>query len=131
MLKNCLSVVLIGLLLPALSARPVFAETKEDKQARSTQKVKDAIAKLGVGEQANVSVTLRDKSKRAGYVSEVHDASFVITDRQTQQKSDIRYADVTKVKGHNMSTGAKIAIGIGIGAAALLAVLIIGLSQLD
>jgi hypothetical protein len=41
----------------------------------------------------------------------------------------VAYTDVTKVKGHNLSTGAKIAIGIGIGVGVVLLILL--LKRLD
>ena len=76
--------------------------------------MKARIVQLGVGEESYVTVKLRDKTKLAGYISEAREESFVVTDLGTSEATTVAYADVKKVKGHNLSTGAKVAIGAGI-----------------
>ncbi len=76
--------------------------------------MKAGIVQLGVGEETYVRVKLRDKTKLAGYISEARAESFVVTDLGTSEATTVAYADVKKVKGHNLSTGAKVAIGAGI-----------------
>ncbi len=79
--------------------------------------MKARIVQLGVGEESYVTVKLRDKTKLAGYISEAREESFVVTDLRTSEATTVAYADVKKVKGHNLSTGAKVAIGVGIAVA--------------
>lgn len=86
--------------------------------------MKASIAKLGVGEDVRITVKLKDKTKLSGYLSQVKDDSFVVNDLKTGAPTTVAYAQVTKVQGHNLSSGAKIAIVVG-GVA-----LIIGLSCL-
>jgi hypothetical protein len=93
----------------------ISASPLADKQAKLIEKVKEGISKLGVGKDALVEVKLRDKAKLAGYVSEARQDSFAITDAKTGTATTVAYADVAQVKGHNLSTGAKIGIGIAIG----------------
>ena len=111
MSKKLLSLTLAALLIHlALGARSASASTDAQKQARLAEKVKVGILKLGTGKEARVAVKLRDKTKLAGYVSEVREDRFAITDLSTGLATTVAYADVAQVKGHNLSTGAKIAI---------------------
>ena len=125
MFKKSFAIILACLLVQMLSVQPATAKSKEEKQVQLTQKVKTEISKLGVGRDARVEVKLQDKTKLAGYISEAKDESFIITDPKTSGTTTVAYADVTQIKGHNLSTGAKIAIGVGIGVAIVVIVLAI------
>jgi hypothetical protein len=107
-----------------ICARPVSAAGNPEKEAKLTRKVKDAVARLGTGKDARVAVRLKDKTRLAGYVSAADEGSFSITDAKTGEASVVAYSNVTQMKGHNLSTGGKIAIGLGIAAAVLLILLI-------
>lgn len=115
MIRKCFVVFLAGLLLQIMCVQPVAASSKTEKQTQLIEKVKAGILKLGVGQDARVEVKLRDKTTLSGYITEATSESFVITDKKTGATSTVPYDDVKQVKGHNLSTGAKIAIGIGIG----------------
>ncbi len=71
---------------------------------------------------------MRDKTKLEGYVSAVGDDSFVVTDIKTGVATTVAYPQVKKVKGNNLSTGAKIAIGVGIAAVVLVVIIASGVS---
>ncbi|MCI0389531.1 MAG: hypothetical protein MOB07_12310 [Acidobacteria bacterium] len=117
MFKKSFSIALAALLiLVPLGVRPVVAKSKTEKEAKQAEKVKASINKLGVGQSARVAVKLRDKTRLAGYISEVKEDSFTITDPDTGKATVVPYPDVAQVKGHNLSTGAKVAI-IGLSAA--------------
>ena len=118
MFKTLLSMILITLIMTC-GSQAAYADSNAEKQGRFTEKVKLGIAKLGVGEQARVELKLRDKTKIKGYVREVGDEDFVVADAKTGATVRITYAPVQTVKGNNLSTGAKIAIGLGILAAIL------------
>ena len=118
MFKTLLSMILVTLIM-ACGIQTAYADSKAEKQARLTEKVKVGVAKLGVGEQARIELKLRDKTKIKGYVREVGDADFVVADAKTGATARVAYAEVQTVHGHNLSTGAKIAIGLGILAAIL------------
>jgi hypothetical protein len=118
MFKTLLSMILITLIMTC-GTQTAYADSKAEKQARFTEKVKLGIAKLGVGEEARVELKLRDKTKIKGYVREVGDEDFVVADAKTGATARVAYAQVQTVKGNNLSTGAKIAIGLGILAAIL------------
>ncbi|MGA9770201.1 MAG: hypothetical protein WBV94_14265 [Blastocatellia bacterium] len=123
--KKALSLLLAGLLIQLICVQTATASPVADKQTKLAEKVKEGVSKLGVGKEALVELKLRDKTKLAGYVSEVKDDSFVVSDAKTGDATTIAYTNVVQVKGHNLSTGAKIAIGIGIGVGIVLIVLAI------
>jgi hypothetical protein len=102
---------------------PAYAASKEEKEARFAEKVKTNILKLGIGESARVEVKLRDKTKLKGYISAANGESFTVTDSKTGTVTTVAYPQVKSVKGNNLSTGAKIAIGVGIVAAILFIIL--------
>lgn len=90
-------------------------EAEQARQARLIQKIKTSVLKLGIGRDARIEVNLRDKTKLAGFISRADDDSLGIASETTGAITSVAYADVTQVKGHNLSTGAKIGIGIAIG----------------
>jgi hypothetical protein len=118
-------VVLVALFHAGFCVQTASARSKAEKQARFAEKVKAGVEKLGVGEETYVRVKLRDKTKLAGYISEAREESFVVTDLKTSEATTVAYADVKKVKGHNLSTGAKVAIGVGVALAVLLVVVLL------
>ena len=121
LLKRIASVMLSALLLQA-AAVPAFAKTNAEKEAKRAEKVRTQIAKLGTGKDALVRIELRDKTKLEGYVSEAGAESFVVTNR-AGVATTVAYPQVVKAKGNNLSTGTKIAIGIGVAAAIVLLIL--------
>lgn len=114
MFKRVLCLVLVGFLLSLAGVRPAYARSKEEQETRLAEKVKEGISKIGTGAAAHVEVKLRDKTKLKGYVSEAREDSFVIVDEKTNATSTVAYSQVQQVKGNNLSTAAKIAIGVGV-----------------
>jgi hypothetical protein len=115
--KNTTVALAILLTYSVICVLPTSGGTKDDKQARLTQKVKDRISRLGVGKDAVVEVKLRDNTRLGGYVSEAGADSFVVVDAKTGTKSTLAYGDVLQLKGTHRSTGAKVAIGVASAAA--------------
>ena len=118
----CISLVL--LLVNVTSVRTTHATPKDGTDEQFVSRVKEKIRTLGTGPDALIEVKLRDNTRLKGYVSEAGNESFVIVDSNTHDAETIPYPQVKKVKGHNLSSGAKIAIGAGI-AVGILAVLIV------
>ena len=121
MFKKVCSVILSALLLQA-AALPALAATGAEKEARRAEKVRTQLTRLGTGSDALVKLTLRDKTKLEGFLSEAGADTFAVTDR-AGKTTNVEYGQVSKAQGHNLSTGAKVAIGAGIGAAVILVVL--------
>lgn len=115
-----LAILTINLFLSAST----FANTKGNKDVKLAAKVKSEIFKLGSGEDARIEVKLKDGTKLRGYVSQINENSFIIVDEITGSTTEVPYPNAKQVKGNNLSTGVKIAIGVAI---VLAVVLVIGL----
>lgn len=113
------AVMLGAVLLTITCSSPALAGSSADKEAQFAQKVKAEIAKLGTGPDAQVEVKLRNKTKLKGYIAEVGAASFAVVDDKTGSATTVTYPQVKQVKGNNLSTGVKIAIGVAIVVAVL------------
>ena len=124
MQKKILSIFLIGLLINIWGIQSIAAQT-QDKEAQSAEKVKTKIARLGVGEKARVSLTLKDNTQLKGYISENKDNEFVVADAKTNAKTVVPYSQVKTLKGRNGSNGTKIAIGVGVAAGVAAALIIV------
>jgi hypothetical protein len=116
MFKRILSVALVAALLSVagpVSVRAAGSKSKAEKEAVFVKKLKESVVRLGTGTAARVEVKLKDKTKLKGHVSELDDEGFSVVDSKTGTSTRVNYPQVQKVKGHNLSTGAKIAIGLG------------------
>src|SRR5262250_3263998 len=105
MFRKSLAMILAALLIQMICVQSASAKSKEEKRTQLTEKVRLGVLKLGVGRDARVEVTLQDRTKLAGYISEVNDGSFVVANVKTGGATTVAYADVTRVKGHNLSSG--------------------------
>ena len=123
MFRKLVTVLLVALVINVTGVRLVYAESKEEKQARFAEKIKANVLKLGTGESTRVKVKLRDKAKLEGYISDSSEETFTVTNRKTGVATTVAYQDVKSVQGNNLSTGAKIAIGVGIAAAIIFIIL--------
>lgn len=113
MTKKLLSVTL-ALLLAQVGAASVLAKSGAEKDAALAAKVRQGVIKLGAGGQSVVKVRLRDGTRLEGHVLAAGESSFTVVDRKTGTATVVQYPQVGQVKGNNLSTGAKIAIGVGI-----------------
>jgi CubicO group peptidase (beta-lactamase class C family) len=130
MIRKLLTAALVALV--ALTQMAVPATATAPKQAQPPAEVRAKIDRAGIGEKARVTVWRRDGSKLKGYVAERRDTEFVLRDRKTDAPTIVQYADVTKAdinRGH--STARNTAIGVGIGAGAVLITLALLIANLD
>jgi uncharacterized membrane protein len=112
MLKKMLSVLLAILLVNLAVIPAIYAnDTKAEKEAKFAEKVKIVINKLGVGTDSKVEVKLKDGTKLKGYVSEISDDGFVVTDANGKS-TPVPYPSPKQVKGNNLNKHVIYAIGI-------------------
>ena len=123
MFRKVVTVLLVAAVMNLAGVRLVYAESKEEKQARFAEKIKANVLKLGTGESTRVKVKLRDQAKLEGFISDAGAETFTITNRKTGVATTVAYAQVKSVQGNNLSTGAKIAIGVGVAAAIIFIIL--------
>jgi len=119
-MKKLLTMMVACLVVSAVSVRPIAASSNAEKEVRFAGKVKLGVEKLGSGRDTSVEVKLRDKTRLKGYVSEIGENEFVVTDVKTDASNKVAYADVKQIKGNNISTGAKIAIGVSVAVGLIL-----------
>jgi hypothetical protein len=110
MLEKTCSLFIACLLVLSITGGRAAAEASPEKDAQSALKVKAAIAQLGAGQNTRVSLKLRDKTKLSGYISEIGESSFLVTDLKTAAVTTVNYPEVAQIQGNNLSTGVKIAI---------------------
>ena len=124
MFYKLIALTVAGALIGIILVKPVKADSKEVKQSRVAAKVKEVIVRLGTGEVARVEVKLRDKKKLNGYISEAGENAFVVMDAK-YGPTTVAYPQVKQVRGHNLSTVAEVAIGLGIAVAVLVFLLVL------
>ena len=123
MFRKLVTLLLVALVINLAGVRLAYADSREEKQARFAEKIKANVLKLGTGESTRVKVKLRDKGKLEGYISDSGAETFTVINRKTGVATTVAYPDVKSVQGNNLSTGAKIAIGVGIAAAIIFIIL--------
>ena len=123
MFRKLVTLLLMAFVINLTGVRVAYADSREEKQARFAEKVKANVLKLGTGESARVKVKLRDQAKLEGYISDAGAETFTITNRKTGVATTVAYPQVKSVQGNNLSTGAKIAIGVGIAAGLIFIIL--------
>jgi len=118
-MKRGLSLLLSILILHVFSYAPLASETPKEKAKKEllVAQVRAGIAELGTGKSSRVRIVLNDKTKYDGYIFEIADDYFVVADGKTGATAPIAYSEVKGIKGHNLSTGTKIGIGVAIAAA--------------
>ncbi|HRH40083.1 MAG TPA: hypothetical protein PKY82_00460 [Pyrinomonadaceae bacterium] len=117
MYRKYLTLILTVLVINLSLSATIFAETKAEKEAKFAEKIKINVTKLGIGTDAKVQVKLKDGTKLNGYISQINEDSFLVVDEKTGETKEVPYPQTKQIKGNNLSTGVKIAIGVAIGLA--------------
>lgn len=125
-MKTLLTLFVVGVVFNLALVSVASASTDGEKTAARAAKMRAELQKLGTGKDARIEVKLADGTKLKGYVSEVWDGSFVIVSDSTNAPVEVPYPQAKKVKGHNLSTGVKIAIAAGL---VLLVILILAATK--
>src|SRR6266567_5432944 len=74
-----------------------ISATSQTNAEKRAARVKTQVAKLGTGPDARIGVKLQNKTKIGGYVSEIADDHFVLTDK-TGAVQNVLYSDVAKIE---------------------------------
>jgi Flp pilus assembly protein TadB len=125
----CLLVFVLGFPLSLWSQSQVAGPSEVQKLLEDQQsaKAKDEVQRRGAGERSRVKVTLRNTTEVKGYISRIDADSFQVTDRKSGHVTTVAYQNVTGVHGGGgMSSGAKIALATGIGAAVIVVFVVLG-----
>lgn len=113
MLYRAISLALVVVLLHG----SVAAQGQPHSPTQTVAKMQQVLHKAQEKDKA-VKVTLNKKidnqSKFTGKVSEISDTGFTLTDQKTGKPMKLAYAYVQQISQKGMSTGAKIAIVVGV-----------------
>lgn len=125
MITKWLSFTLTCLLLVSANFTIISAQTPTDKTASLIAKVKASVLKRGTGENKRVKVIMQREDELKGYISQIGEDSFELTDSKTRQNRTILYKDVVKVRGNGLSKTAIISLAaVGAVAAVVLFVIV-------
>src|SRR4051812_35165107 len=97
MFRTFLSLVMVALLVIGLDAAPAFAG-QASGNTQAVEKVKEKVAKMGLGAKARVTVRTRDGKKIKGFISQAGANNFTVRDRNSGEPTTFAYADVLKVE---------------------------------
>ena len=111
---------LIGLMMLTTNFQTVSAQQPASKEI---EKVKSDVRKRAA-DGGKVEVRLSNGRKMEGFIGNILDESFDLIDVKTRQPTTIPYRDVAEIKKTGGSSGAKTALGIGIVAAIVVAVVL-------
>jgi small nuclear ribonucleoprotein (snRNP)-like protein len=117
-MRKWLAMVVMGALTQLTVAEPVLAMSVSHEQI---EHVRVALTKMKPGPETQIVVKLKDGSTVTGFLDEVREHSFFVTDRHGQVVTQIAYQNVTHLKAR--STGANIAIvaiAVGVGVLVLM-----------
>ncbi|HEX8115979.1 MAG TPA: hypothetical protein VF521_01790 [Pyrinomonadaceae bacterium] len=134
MLRRMTAALLAALLLQTFAPAAARAETQAEKDAKRAARVKRAVEKVGTGPSARVLVRMKDKTALDGYVESAGADTFVVVGRKASLLKSVKgkivgqkdgapitvsYDQVERVRGLNLSTGQKVAIGFAAAGAFL------------
>lgn len=124
MFRRTFAIMLSGILMfTSLGFHSIHAQTARFTEA---EKARIKIHKVGIGQNARIEVKLRDNTKLKGYVSQVGQDSFTITDAKMGTTQTVAYDDVIQVKKPGgLSTRALALIGAAAVAAVIVGVAVI------
>jgi hypothetical protein len=112
MFKKSLTFILTVLVFNLFLSVVAFAGSKEEKAAKLAVKVKAGVEKLGSGKDAKVEIKLYDKTKLKGYIDQIGEKSFSVTDSTSGATTEVSYRSVKQIKGNNLTVGKAIVIGV-------------------
>jgi hypothetical protein len=120
LLASLLAVLLINICVPS-----VLAQQQTNKEDKHVRKIKKQVAsQKRWNPEDPITVSLADGTKVKGYIAEVFDDHFMITDRRGRQPISVDYVQVKETKT-GFGSQSKIAFGIGGGVLAVLAICLI------
>ena len=116
MFRKAIAVALTAIVSCLSGAQSETSGQAKGQPDRATS-VKAKMRKMGVGERSVVRVKLKDGTELRGYLSQIENDSFTITDKAANKAASASYGDVLSLKGKGLPTSAKVLIAVGIGVA--------------
>jgi hypothetical protein len=112
-MRKWLAMVVMGALTQLTVAEPVLAMSVSHERI---EHVRVALTKMKPGPETQIVVKLRDGSTVTGFLDQVREHSFFITDRQGQVVTQVAYQNVTHLSTRSIGVNIAIAaIAVGVG----------------
>src|ERR1039458_9805841 len=104
MFKKTIAVALTAVVTCLSSIAQARSETGGQAQGQPDKaaSVKAQVRKIGIGESFVVRVKLKDGTDLRGYLSQIENDSFTITDKATNKATSVSYGDVRSLKGKGL-----------------------------
>ncbi len=122
-----LALSLMLVLAPFVQVASVQAQT----DAGNAAKIKAEVAKRLANRKNHVNIDMVNGDKLKGRIEQADDNKFSILQDKTNQKIELSYGDVRKVKGQGLGTGAKIGLIVGAAAVVLAVVVVVAVKNFD
>src|SRR5580765_8433328 len=98
MVKKSLTLTLAVLVLNVFFGTIAFAQTQDNKDAQHERDVQIFVNRFGTDNRFPVVVNLKnDKKSVRGYISEIKDDTFVVTNRKKNTSTTIEYRNVKRI----------------------------------
>ena len=97
MIKKPLAILLSAIVFALGLSFPV-ATRAQTSEGQATQTARPTVQTMGVNTDRRVEVKLRDKTKVKGYITQLDQDSFTVTDSKTGASQTLSYSDVQDVK---------------------------------
>ncbi len=119
-LASLLAALLLNICVPS-----VRAQQQPNREEKHIKKIKKEVAfQKRWNPEDPITVSLQDGSKVKGYIAEVFDDHFMLTDRRGRQPISVDYAQVKETKT-GFGRNSKIALGIGGAVLGIMAICLI------
>ena|ERR1041385_3156760 len=110
MSRKLISVLLIVISVHLGSVR-VYADPQQKSKQTHADRIKAAVARMGSGLETRIVVTLRHTHARVeGYISEIKEDSFSITDQETGITLNIPYWTVRSLSAFNINSKVQVSV---------------------
>ena len=126
-MKRKLWVLTLGFALCFVPLAPVAGQSTTEPPSKLDQqiaKIKAAVSKRVADDKERVKLKLTDGTEVKGRLDQAGDDGFTVTNEKSGQQMRLAYAEVQRVNGRGLSSGAKIGIiaAIVAGVAAILVI---------
>jgi small nuclear ribonucleoprotein (snRNP)-like protein len=112
------SLTLAVMLVLAPLVQLAHAQTQSNGP-NQTEKIKSEVTRRIAGKKDHVNIELRNGDKLKGRLERADDSKFTLRQDKSDNKLELSYSDVAKIKGQGLGKGAKIGIIVVIAVVAV------------
>ncbi len=129
MIKQITVTVLMFLIINLTMIFSVNAQSQNNRDDENLRNIKTKVARIFSEKRGKVTIKYKDGAKVKGYITEVRDDNFSISEPKSGKIAAVDYAQVSSVSNKSFPLAAKIGIGVAAGIGVLILIVGIGLSS--